>query len=109
MFGYHDICAHNRLAAFWKGSATVEDLQKSRAERYEEIPAPNTFGSGYGIGRYTNCWRSLHAQRSFSRSVSTLARGLLAFLLPWWTGVTIGVVCFGPFKIYASKRAEKRE
>ena len=35
--------------------------------------------------------------------------GLLAFLLPWWTGVTIGVVCFGPFKIYASRRAEKRE
>jgi len=34
VFGYYDICARNRLAAFLKGQATGEDLHKSRAERY---------------------------------------------------------------------------
>ena len=35
--------------------------------------------------------------------------GMLVFLLPWWIGGTIGVVCFGPFKVYAAKGTESRE
>jgi len=35
--------------------------------------------------------------------------GMLVFLLPWWIGGTIGVVCFGPFKVYAAKRSKRVE